>query len=169
MDAFIEKLVTRKKRAVDYLMTLGLVAGGFIITAIVLLQFGGILQSFSVLIAIGVIYLAYKLARRTNIEFEYIVTNGSLDIDKIIAMNKRQRIFSAECKEFEVLAKVKGPNYGQHISSIPKKIHAESSADAEDVYFFVLSYKGVRTVVYFEPDRRMLDSFRRFIPRKIMD
>jgi hypothetical protein len=39
--------------------------------------------------------------------------------------------------------------------------------DAEDLYFASLSYKGKKTVVYFEPDGRMIEVFRRFIPSKM--
>ena len=169
MDAFIEKIVVKKKKLTDHLITFGIVVVSVIAAAFIVLQFGPILQSFSVLVAVGVVYLMYRLVQRTNIEFEYIVTNGSLDIDKIIAQRKRQRIFSADCKDFEMVAKVKGPNYGRHIQSIAKKIHAESSADSDDVYFIVVQYNGVRTVVYFEPNDRMLDSFKRFIASKILN
>ena len=169
MDAFIEKIVSKKKKLTDYLIAFIIVFGCFIAAIAILTLFGQMLQSLSIFVAVGVVFLAYKLVQRTNIEFEYIVTNGILDIDTIIAQRKRQRIFSADCKDFEVIAKVKSSNYGQHVQSITKKIHAESSEDSDDVYFIILPYKGERTVVYFEPDVRMLDSFRRFIASKMRD
>jgi hypothetical protein len=169
MDSFIEKLVVKKKTIKDHIVIIGLAVGGVAAAIFLIAQFAYVLQGFALPLAAGAIYLAYKLVQRTNIEYEYIVTNGSLDIDKIIARNKRQRIFSGECKDFEVLARVKGPHHGQHIRAIPKKINAESYLDSDGAYFTVLPYKGERTVVYFEPDTRMLDSFKRYIPSKISD
>ena len=169
MDAFVEKLVAKKKKPIDYAISFAIIAGGFVVAAAAFMYLGGLLQTFVFPVAVAIIYFAYRLNQQNNIEFEYIVTNGSLDIDKIIAQRKRQRIFSSDCKDFEVLAKVKSPNYGKHIESIPKKINAVSAGDPDGEYFIVLSYKGVRTVVYFEPNERMLDNFRRFIPRKMLN
>ncbi|MCL2147199.1 MAG: DUF6106 family protein [Synergistaceae bacterium] len=169
MDAFIEKLVSKKRKISDYILNLGIVVGSLLLSLVALTMLADLLGSIAFLIIAAIIYFAYKLIQLTSIEFEYIVTNGSLDIDKITAQRKRKRIFSAECRDFEVMAKVKGSNYGQHIESITRKINAASSADPDGEYFIVLPYKGERTVVYFEPDKRMLDSFRRFIPRKILD
>ena len=39
---------------------------------------------FLILISAAIIYSAYKVNSMLNIEFEYIATNGSVDVDKII-------------------------------------------------------------------------------------
>jgi hypothetical protein len=112
--------------------------------------------------------LGFRLQSRTNVEFEYIVTNDSMDVDKIIAQRKRVRIFSAECKDFDAVGRVKGPGHGPHITNSAQVIFAGTDMNSEDLYFVSLSYKGRKTVLYFEPDKRILDSFKRFIPKKLL-
>jgi hypothetical protein len=112
--------------------------------------------------------LGYRLQSRLNVEFEYLVTNDSLDVDKIMSQRKRARIFSSDCRSFDAVGKVHSHNYGPHVASNAEVIFAGSSMASEDLYFITLNYKGKKTVLYFEPDKRMLDSFRRYIPKKIL-
>jgi hypothetical protein len=116
---------------------------------------------------IGIGYLAYLLITTRNIEYEYAVTNGDLDIDKIIAQRKRKRVFSANCKSFEIVAKVKSTHYTPQYRNFKNKIICSGSLEGDGVYFIVLHYKNEQTIVFFEPTDKMLNNFKTFIPRKI--
>ncbi|HEX2946342.1 MAG TPA: DUF6106 family protein [Clostridia bacterium] len=167
MDTFLEKLVTKKKNLSDNLITFGiLMAGTILILAALSIQLLNQL-GVSLIVAAGIAYLAYRLISSRNVEYEYIVTNGDLDIDKIISRRKRKRIFSASCKEFEILAKVSSNSFSQSVQSIKNRIDASGSINSPDAYFATLNYKGEKTLVIFEPDSRMLNNFKVYIPRKI--
>ena len=168
MDSFIEKIVQKRKNSKDYFISFGIVFASFVVAFAILLITTQYIAQFAFLLAVGAVYLGFRLQSRTNVEFEYLVTNGSIDIDKIISQRKRVRIFSADCKEFEALGRVKSKNYGPHITSGSETIFAGADMASESLYFVTLPYKGKKTVLYFEPDQRMLDSFRRFIPSKIL-
>jgi len=165
MDTFIEKIIVRKKTAKDYLMIVGALLGGLIL--FFALQLVSFLRPFFIIVAAAIVYFIYQVVIGRNIEYEYIVTNGDLDIDMIIAQRRRKRIFSANCKDFDIVAKLKGGYNDRRVSDVSKKIEAVSSIDSDDVYFATLMYKGERTAVLFEPDDRMLKSFKIFIPRKV--
>ncbi|HHW49761.1 MAG TPA: hypothetical protein GXX14_14250 [Clostridiaceae bacterium] len=166
MDVFMEKIVARKKGPKDFLFSVGVILAGLII-AFITLQIP-ILNSFFVLILVGVIYGIYYLITSRNIEFEYIVTNGYLDIDKIIARRKRKRIFSADCKDFDIVAKFNRFGSGSNVlQNSQKTIEAVSSMESNGIYYITLNYKGEKTTVLFEPDERMLKSFKSIIPRKV--
>ena len=167
MDTFMEKLVTKKKGFKDQIITVGVILGAMILI-MVILSIPVIAQlGIGFFIAAGIVYLGYRLITSKNVEFEYIVTNGDLDIDKITSRRKRKRIFSASCKEFEILSPVKSNSFSQSVQSIKSRIDASSSIDSPDAYFATLSYKGQKTLLIFEPDERMLNNFKIFIPRKI--
>lgn len=165
MDSFIEKIVIKRKTFKDHLISIGIVLAGIIL--IFLVGFIEFLAPFWFIIAAAIVYFMYQLISSSNIEYEYIVTNGELDIDKIINRKRRKRIFSANCKEFEIVAKLKGGLNDRRVQNINNKIIAVSSINAENVYFAILNYKGERTAVFFEPDERIINSFKLFIPRKI--
>ncbi len=165
MDTFMEKIVARRRGLKDHFITAAILIGAMILIMLVL-SIQAIAQ-FSLVIAVGIAYLGYRLITSRNVEYEYIVTNGEVDIDKIISRRKRKRIFSASCKEFEILSRVKSNSYSQSVQSIKNKIDASSSIDSPDAFFATLSYKGEKTLLIFEPDERMLNNFKIYIPRKM--
>lgn len=165
MDIFLEKIIKRKKTAIDYLITAGIIIAGLLFIAI--LSLFKFLSSFIPLLFVGIIYICYLLMKGRNIEYEYIVTNGDLDIDKIIAQRKRKRVFSASCKDFEVMAKKSSSMFNQNVQSIKKVLNAATSLDSPDVYFATLVKDNEKMVVFFEPNEKMLDSFKRYNPRNV--
>jgi hypothetical protein len=115
MDTFIEKIIVRKKTAKDYLMIVGVLFGGIVLFfALQLIEF---LRPFFIIIVAAIVYFIYQVVIARNIEYEYIVTNGELDIDMIIAQKRRKRVFSANCKDFDILAKLKGGYNDRRISN----------------------------------------------------
>lgn len=165
MDIFMEKIVRKRKDVKDHLITAGVIFLSVILMLLVLnIQ---ILAQLGLFFVVGICYLAYLLITTRNVEYEYAVTNGDLDIDKIIAQRKRKRIFSASCKTFEVVAKLKSSHFTPQYKNFKNQMNCASSLDSDDVYFIVLNYKNEQTVVYFEPTEKMLQSFRTFIPRKV--
>jgi hypothetical protein len=169
MDVFIERLVKKKKDTNDILLTIAVWVGG-ILLAFILLTLSGKLRfigPFLIFIYAGIAYGGYILISGINLEYEYSVTNGDLDIDKIMARRRRKRIFSANIKEFDIIAKVKSEKFTDEYRNIANKIKAVSSMDSADLYFACVQYKGNKTVLYFEPDEKMLNAFKTSIPRKL--
>lgn len=163
MDVFIEKIVKRKKSPVDiaYAVLLFIIALAVSYFAVIYLG------SLSPIIVAGLMFLAYYLATKRNIEYEYIVTNGDLDIDMIVNQRSRKRVFSANCKEFEVVARVKSDQYTPHIRETKTVLNLTSHNPDSDAWFIFMNQEGTPKVILFEPDERMIDSFRTFIPRKV--
>lgn len=165
MDIFVEKIVAKKKGTKEYLKIAAIVFTAVILALITtpfLIQSGII-----VLIYGGLIYGAIFLISKLNIEYEYSITNGSFDIDKIINQKKRKSLFSAECKYIELMAKVKSSKFNQSIATAPLTIKAVSTMDAPDVYFAVVNSNGKKTLVYFEPNEKMLKAIKTMIASRL--
>jgi len=167
LDIFLEKIVKRKKTVMDSAIIAGIII--LAILLIMILSSFKFLQTFSLFIIVGIGYLAFMFMRSRSIEYEYIVTNGDLDIDMIIAQRKRKRIFSGSCKDFDVVAKLTSGQYDHNTQSIKKRILAISSMESKDVYFATLVKDGQKTLIFFEPHAKMIESFKKYIPRKVFD
>ncbi|NLW12710.1 MAG: hypothetical protein GX028_11945, partial [Clostridiaceae bacterium] len=102
-----------------------------------------------------------------NKEFEYIVTNGDLDIDMIIARRKRKRVLSVKAKEFELMAQTGTVDERDSENSRYKTLDFSSSLNSKDRWFILTNYKSEKVKVIFEPDERMLKNLKRFNPSKI--
>lgn len=166
MDVFMEKMVTKRKTAVDSLIMAGVVFG-IIVVLFLVINFMQYLAGMWLFIIAIAIYLGVMVIRTRNVEFEYTVTNGDLDVDRIAAQRKRKRIFSGSCKNFEIIASMKSGQYNANYDTIKNRIAACSSMGAPGVFFVVTNYKSERTILFFEPEERMLNNFKTFIPRKI--
>lgn len=167
MDIFLEKIVKKKKTMTDYAIIAGIIFLS-ILLVLVILSFK-FLGSLVPLLLVGICYIAYILIRNRSIEYEYILTNGDLDIDMIIAERKRKRIFSGTCKDFEMIAKLTSGKYDYNYQNNKDRIVAVSSMNSPDVYFISINKDGKNTLVFFEPHAKMIESFKKYIPLKVFE
>ncbi|HBP37346.1 MAG TPA: hypothetical protein DD640_01120 [Clostridiales bacterium] len=165
-DTFMEKIVARRKTGQDYWKITGLMVASFLIMAAIMM-FGGYFSFLVPLLLVGLGYGLWFLLSGMNREYEYIVTNGDLDIDMIIARRRRKRVFSGKAKEFELMAKVSSDDYRQAAKGNRKLLDCSSSIKSPNNWFIEAEYKGERLLVIFEPDERMLKNLKRFNPSRI--
>ena len=173
MDIFIEKIIKKKFTAKEK----ALVMGGFVITIVLMFASffffmfiaggGGKFYGLSIAMPILIAFVYYLLVRNIKIEFEYSLTNGDLEITKIINQRKRKPLFSGECRDFEIICRLGGSRDNSSYHKIPLKIEAVKTMDRKDDIFFIVanSEKG-RQVIYFEPDERMQEAFKQVVPSK---
>ncbi len=170
-DVFIEHMVRRKSdsRLVAVKLLIAVAAFTAILALFALLMLVPSLLTFIPLLIAGVIWGAWILIRRRNLEFEYILTNGELDVDKIIARRTRKRVLSVDCRGFDILAPMTKEYLREYDSaSIAKRVDASSSPESDRRWFAVFNGKdSARTLLIFEPSEKMLEVFRRLIPRKM--
>lgn len=171
MDLFSEYIVKKKKDGKDILKIVGIV-----IAAIILVFFSfalvavPILSSFAMLVTAGIIYGAYYLITNLNVEYEYIVTNGELDVDTILNRRKRKRIITVHSKTFELVAPVGSSEYkSEENGNFTRVIDASSGRDNGKTYFAIFSKDGQRIKLVFEPTQKMLDAFKIFVPKNVKE
>ncbi len=165
MDTFIEYIVKKKKTAKDYLITAGIVLALLVFAALCLLlnrMFFGI--PFILLVFAG--WGAYTLITASNVEFEYILTNTELDIDKIIARRARKRAVTVNFKEIEVCAGTDNPNF-RHIleRNVSRTEKLYGDINSGNVYFVDFSRDGEKIRVLFEPNEKILNEIKKINPR----
>ena len=128
-------------------------------------MFSGYLAAFAFLLMAGVIFGAYKLSCRFNIEYEYIVTNGTMDIDKIISKSSRKRVLSFE---LQTVSRIDKFNPSQIASVNPKELTVACNTDDPDAYLMVSSAEGKGTIyLVFAPDERVRSAVVKFVPKFI--
>jgi len=165
-DLFMEKIIVRRKTGQDYLKIAGLLVGGFVVLTAIML-FGGYFSFLVPILLVGLGYGLWYMLSGMNREYEYIVTNGDLDIDMIIARRKRKRVFSGKAKDFELMAKVGSDDYKDAQKGNRTLLDCSSYIQAPDNWFILAEYKGQRLMVIFAPEERMLKTMKRYNPSKI--
>ncbi|MBR5136605.1 MAG: hypothetical protein IKV30_01090 [Clostridia bacterium] len=164
---FIEKIVIKRKDSKDYAMMAAIPVGATLAIFAILKILPVSMMAFGALLIGAVAYLMYYAVRMIYQEYEYAITVGELDIDSIRGQRKRVRVFNGQLSNIEEM----GPYYpGDNMSkwdSIPVKVEAISDYKAKDIYYFIGSYKGKRTLVLFQPSHEMLAACRKYMGRKL--
>lgn len=162
MDLFTERIITKKKDYVDYLIILGTIIISFIAAFLIISIAGPLYFGIGLAFVAALGYAGYIVITGRNIEYEYSLTSGDLEISKIISKRKRKRIFTGSCRQFEMIDKVSSDRHNISVDSVTSKIHAVSSMNSEDAYFFITHYNSNKVIVYFEPGSEILDIIRTF-------
>lgn len=161
MDTFCEQLVTIKK---DF-KTNALYIGIWVLAAVLAAPFFlfPLFRGFAVLIAFGLGYGAYWLSSKLNVEFEYIITNDTIDIDQIINKSSRKRILSFDLPKVTRLEKY-NPSLLNGINK--KNIVFACNPEGDDVYFMVADRdrKGPAYLV-FSPNNKTKNAIKKQAPR----
>ena len=165
-DVYLEQLVKRKNNAVSILIRIGIVLGAVILSAaiFILSPLAGPFSTILFLIFALIVYGAYMAFISQSIEYEYIITNGDIDIDKIIAQRRRKRILSFKCRDIDKMGKY---DANEHSSvQYDKKYFVQDSADENPWYLAYTSPKRGRVLVVFSGYERVLNAMRPFLPRE---
>lgn len=163
MDTFFEQIIPIRKTGGAMFAVIGIWFLALLLSAILFLF--PILGNFSVIIIFGILYGAWKLTSRFNTEYEYIITNGTMDIDKIINKSSRKRMCSMELSGVSRLEKF---NMGL-INNVDKKMLVIAcNLDDPDAYYMVCDREGKGAIhVVFAPEERLKGAMVKFIPKFI--
>ena len=164
MDTFFEQIIAVKKNGKAVAAIIGIWLAAFIV-CFLLIMFMGFLGTFSLLLAAGALFGAYKLCTRFNLEYEYIVTNGSMVIDKIINKTSRKRILSFE---LATVSRIEKFNPAQLSGVNAKELFITCNQDDPGAYLMVSATEGKGTsYLVFAPDERVRSAIVKFVPKFI--
>ena len=99
----------------------------------------------------------YWLITSQSWEVEYAVTNGDIDIDRIVARRDRKTIVRVRGDKIESLLPVQAMPEGK---TYDRTVMAAQSMSTATWAFTYRSKKSGSTVVYFEPNDSVLDNLK---------
>lgn len=161
-DVFIEYMVKKKQPAGWAFLKIAIIAASVLSAMAAFIFF----SPLGLLLAIGALYGGYRLVLAQNIEYEYSVTNGELDVDQIVAQRKRKRLITVDCKEMEFFGRYHPE--GHQRKSYDKRLFACDWPGSPDLWCCTTRlHKGGLTLVVFNANQKMLDGIRPFLPYAI--
>ena len=163
MDTFVEQIVVKKKDNKQLAIIVSVLLADLLLGGLVII-FSGLLYILAPLLLIGMGYGSWWLISAQNIEYEYSVTNGDIDIDEIVARRKRKRIVSVGGHKLESAGKYNPAQWANR--KIDRLVVAAPSLNEEGLYYFTYhSKKRGHTLVVFQPDERVKSAFYQMLPR----
>ncbi|MDR0248891.1 MAG: DUF6106 family protein [Oscillospiraceae bacterium] len=176
-DVFIEQIVRKLPDGRTALQRSAIILGIFLVP-FAFLYMGNfpensllfLLSQLTLPVLVLCVWLGIVLWRRTGLEYEYIFTNGSLDVDVIYGRRSRKRILTVDCSGFEILAPMSEKYANQYNSpSFARVVDAASHRKSGARWFAIFNGKdGKRTLLIFEPAERLQDAFRSRIRSKML-
>lgn len=161
MDIFCEYIIKKDQTVKDLVKRLGIIMAA-IVLSFLLLVFNNLLMGFGFVLIVAVIYGAVFLYRKTNIEYEYILTNSVLDIDKIFAKSSRKRAESIDFKNVEAFGKA-----SEAPTSPAKEIDYAGNINADNVFYIEYFKDGEKKRVFFQPNQKILDNLHKVAPKLV--
>ena len=167
MDSYCEYIV-KKRNGGKELGLRALIIVAAIALFIIFMMLGFVMPNFSmitILLAAGSLYGGYILITNMSVEYEYIVTNGEMDIDKIIAKRRRKRLNTVNARTFERFGPFKESDHAGETYS--NRVYACTAPDDPGCYFAVLTHQTMgRILLVFSPNDKVLEHLKSYIPKQ---
>ncbi|MDD6735040.1 MAG: DUF6106 family protein [Clostridiales bacterium] len=157
MDIFCEYMVKHKKSAKDSVLNVLCVILAVILSMAIMMFFLRF-AAIAVLVVAGIWYGVAYIIRSNDIEYEYILTNSILDIDKIMAKKMRKRVMSINFKEIACCEPANG-RLAPADSSV-KMYDFTGDITGKSVYYVDFNKDGSRVRVYFQPNAKILKNLK---------
>ena len=166
MDLFMEHLVQHKRTGKDLLIMISIIAGAGILLLLstIMLLFPAT-AGIWLITAVAIVFFAILLIKRTSVEYEYILTNNELDIDRINAKSNRKRLITVNFSDIEICAPVSNSAFAS-TDGIVKTLDCTGSG-VSAIYFIDLATEKGKTRVIIEPPISYIENVRRYNPSKI--
>ena len=164
MDNFAEYMVKKRPDSRDNAKRAGIIALAVVLcVASVFLVFVTHIP-FILLITCAIIYGAYFLSTGTSVEYEYAVTNGEMDVDKIIARRKRVHLITVSTAKFDA--------YGEMTDAVPddpdRTIVLCSDNTGEGEFYADLETEEYgATRIIFTPNEAVQEAINAALPRQL--
>ena len=160
MDIFVEQLVKVRRGAKEFLIMFGVSAAALLILGAVI----WFATTFAPLVLLLLGFGWWWVAKMQVNEYEYSVTNGDIDIDRIRGRSNRLRLVSVRGEKVESLSRCKvGDNFSRYDRVV--YCHANDKDPETPLWCFTYqSKKNGHTAVIFQPEERVLKAFMEGLP-----
>ncbi len=157
MDTFKEQIIKIKGNVKTVMLQALIWVAALFLTTLVFMFLG----QLGILIGFLFFYGAWHLSQRFSIEYEYILTNGDLDIDKIMAQRTRKRLCTIKCADIESM--------GKYAPGMPLGKDALICCNADDEAYFLRARdsKGNAVCIVIAPNDKMKAAIKTYVPRII--
>ncbi len=163
MDTFFEQIVSIKKSGKNWAVIF--IIWFFAIAISAFLVIIPLIRPLAPILVLGLGYGSWWLASKFNVEYEYIVTNGSMDVDKILNKSKRSRISSFEIANVERLEKFNI----QLLKNVKREsiVYACNQNDP-NAYLMVASREDTKVnYIVFAPNKKLQNAIKKSLPKFI--
>ena len=159
-DFYCECLVQKRVTSGDKVKRVLFLVGVTLLCAFLLLFAGGL----GLMLDAAILYGGYYLFTGMDLEYEYILTNGSFDVDKIAGQRSRKRLVSVDVENFTAFGKLSEAGEEPDGTTL---VLASAKNGSVDYYADAKHPSAGNVRIIFTPDDKMIDGIGMFLPRQM--
>ena len=170
MDTFKEYMVTRRQDGKDRFQIFGLtfLCCFALMLAITFFQVIAPFVGFVIFGLMAAFYGVYIFAAYKEIEYEYIFTNGDMDVDKIMGQRKRRRLITVDITGIMQFGKVTEQKRAEIFSSDCTVVDATDNMQSDEDYYLQCKHKTLGLCyVVFTPSEQFVEELKPYFPREL--
>lgn len=167
-NVYLEHMVKREDKTAQILKKIAMIVLAVLVNGFILLH--PVLILFISLSATITFFAFFIFWGRISREYEYIYTDGLLDIDVIYGRANRKRLLSVDARKFQFMAPYDCAQYRTRIDAkYDKNIDATRGTITDRTYCGVVTRDDGKTYkLLFEPSDEILEAMRHYIPNKFV-
>lgn len=112
--------------------------------------------------------LFYYMAQRTRIEYDYTLTNGTLDIAKIINDRSRKKLLSLDVSTIIEMKPITSESFQRYFEDNSLKKANMFVNKGTHLYYMLFVKDEKKAVVVFEPNQQLVEYMKIFNPNNII-
>lgn len=166
MEIFKEQIVRKLPDKNDQIKKVLIIVATLVVALLCFLLLFGTVWGFMGIVLAGLaVYGGYYLLTGLMVEYEYIITNGEIDIDKITAQRSRKRLATVKLSTATEFGEANDSlNIGENVTFIK----ADANDPAQTNYYIRLNHSTFgETVLLFTPNEEMLELVKESLPRNL--
>lgn len=163
MDTISEQLVPKISTGADKAKKILISLAAILLASF--LMWAAIVYSFYslILFVVLILYGGIWFISNVNVEYEYIITNNELDIDKIIGRRKRKRMITIDlalCDDF-------APYPAENEVNVDATVHASSGSERNAHYLIAQHSSYGKVMLIFNPNEKTREAIMQEIPHSL--
>lgn len=166
-EMFLEQMVKRGNSKKDMQRRLLIVLCGVAVLGIPSMLGFNVFYMVMPVLVLAVALTIWILWRQSAKEYEYIFTDGSLDIDVIYGQSTRRHLVTFDCRMCRMIVPAYTERYAHEIfeKKYGKTIYACKGRPEEDTYVILGKVGDVEYRVFFEPNDKMIEAIHQYSPK----
>ena len=166
-EMFLEQMVKRGSSKHDNMVRVLLVVCGVIICTIPFMFSLIVAYYVTPVVVMAVALVVWIMWRRAAKEYEYIFTDGSIDIDVIYGQSTRQHLATFDCRQCRMIVPAKMERYTHEIydKKYDKTIYACVGEPDDNTYVILGQYMDKQYRVFFDPNERLKAAIHQYSPK----
>ncbi len=170
MDTYLEFLIKQKYTFGKIVLLIFLYSVATILSLgvfIIAIVNPAVMQLSGFIVAL-IFFGVWFVNKRLSVEYEYIVTNDELDVDRIVAKRSRKRLVTVSVKNFDDFGVAEDNIIFKKKRDFKVVLDASIGKGSINRYYATFYNKhGDRMLLIFNPTSKMIDSFKIYNPKVI--